>query len=198
MKERDERFALRFWGALKIDTAGEYFFANYADAGSNFYIDNNCIIYNDGVHAFGTYATGSAVLNKGCYPIHLDYFQDTGASGLTLYYEGPGIVRKKIPGTAFFCDSSVTVRVRDNKTAQNLTALPVQIRTLSRGRLMVAVAFNTPYTLSIIRLDGKIIKNIRGKKADTHYFTRPELKPGAYLVRIHANGQNITRSIVLP
>ena len=59
------------------------------------------VVENDGVHSM-TERAGEIYLTEGRHPIRLDWFNGTGRSGLKLEYEGPGIVRQKIPDSALW------------------------------------------------------------------------------------------------
>jgi predicted alpha/beta superfamily hydrolase len=81
-------FACLFEGYLEIVTDGYYIFGLGSDDGSKLYLGDKLLIDNDGLHAV---VTKSFVmpLQKGFYPVRLEYFQKEGGSGLDLIYMPP-------------------------------------------------------------------------------------------------------------
>ena len=81
-----EDFAIRFRGALAIDTPGLYHFGLYSDDGAKLYIDGRLVVDNDGVHE-GRGRRGSITLSTGIYPVEIHYFQGPRYSiALQWYY----------------------------------------------------------------------------------------------------------------
>ncbi|MGA2542386.1 MAG: carbohydrate-binding protein [Verrucomicrobiota bacterium] len=56
------------------------------------------VVDNDGLHAM-TVESGAAFLHAGVNPITVQWFNHTGAFGLSVEYEGPGLTRQRIPGS---------------------------------------------------------------------------------------------------
>ena len=68
---------------------------------------------HDGRHIFSTPKSTDVLLSKGTYPLHLDYFQDTAALGLNVYYAGPGITKKKISAAVLSSDSAAFAGIQN-------------------------------------------------------------------------------------
>jgi predicted alpha/beta superfamily hydrolase len=77
-------------GYLKIREEGYYIFILDSDDGAKFYINNDLLLVNDGLHATGNAQTFIVPLEKGFYPIRVEYFQRGGERGLHLLYVQPG------------------------------------------------------------------------------------------------------------
>lgn len=82
-------FACVFEGFLKIDKEGYYSFALSSSDGSKIYINNREIINNDGLHGSDWYKSYVVPLQKGFYPIRIEYFQSEGNRRLDLIYISP-------------------------------------------------------------------------------------------------------------
>ena len=84
-----EDFAIRFRGALAIDTPGLYKFGLYADDGAKLYINGTLVVDNDGIHA-AKGESGSIMLSTGVHPVEIHYFQGPRyAIALQWYYQPP-------------------------------------------------------------------------------------------------------------
>ncbi len=83
-------FACLFEGYIEIVTDGYYLFGLGSDDGSKLYLGDKLLIDHDGLHSE---AAKSFVLplQKGFYPIRLEYFQKEGESGLDLLYMVPDV-----------------------------------------------------------------------------------------------------------
>lgn len=78
-----------FEGFLKIDKEGYYGFALCSSDGSKFYINGREIINNDGLHGSDWYKSYVVPLQKGFYPVKIEYFQSEGNRHLDLIYISP-------------------------------------------------------------------------------------------------------------
>jgi predicted alpha/beta superfamily hydrolase len=78
-----------FEGYLKIDVEGYYGFALCSSDGSKFFINGREIINNDGQHGSEWYKSYVVPLQKGFYPVRLEYFQSDGNRRLDLIYLSP-------------------------------------------------------------------------------------------------------------
>lgn len=61
------------------------------------------LVNNDGNHGLQE-RSGSIYLPVGRHPLSLAWFNGTGGRGLSVFYEGPGLRRQKIPASALFCE----------------------------------------------------------------------------------------------
>jgi predicted alpha/beta superfamily hydrolase len=82
-------FACVFKGYLKIDLDGYYNFALCSSDGSKFFINGREVINNDGLHGSDWYRSFVVPLQKGFYPVRLEYFQGEGNKRLDLIYIAP-------------------------------------------------------------------------------------------------------------
>ena len=107
-KSRDYQFGFMFEGYIQISTAGTYTFYTQSDDGSKLYINGQQIVNNDGLHAL-TEKSGSVYLQTGKHPIRVTYFERWGSyETLNVSYQGPGISKRKIPGTVLSTGSTTT------------------------------------------------------------------------------------------
>ncbi|MEO7990684.1 MAG: family 20 glycosylhydrolase [Chryseolinea sp.] len=93
-------FALEFDGLIDIAKEGIYTFYLSSDDGSTLQIGDRLVIDNDGYHG-NREVGGQVALAKGLHPFKLKYFEGGGGGGLSLMYEGPGIIKQNIPNTLF-------------------------------------------------------------------------------------------------
>ena len=82
-------FGCVFEGYLKIDIEGYYNFALCSSDGSKFFINGREIINNDGLHGSDWYRSYVVPLQKGFYPVRLEYFLCEGNRRLDLIYISP-------------------------------------------------------------------------------------------------------------
>jgi large repetitive protein len=108
VRDRDDQFALKFWGYININVAGKYTFYTASDDGSKLYIGgfsaSNLVVNNDFLQGTternGTYTFASA----GRYPIYITYFEQGGDQTLSASYAGPtgsGITKRLLPDSVF-------------------------------------------------------------------------------------------------
>ncbi len=99
-----DNFALQYNGFIDIPASGNYSFQLTSDDGSALWIGNQLIVDNDGQHTSRTY-TGDIALNKGKYPIKVDYFDYTSSQTLVVKWKIPGTsVYSSIPNQNFWYD----------------------------------------------------------------------------------------------
>ncbi|MDA1232810.1 MAG: PA14 domain-containing protein, partial [Planctomycetota bacterium] len=108
LKTRDA-FALMFSGHILIDKPGQYTFFIASDDGSRFYIDNELLIDNDGLHGM-VERSGTVTLTPGLHPIIATYFDNGGGDGLTMSWTGPGINKEQIPASVLVSAAEQTVQ----------------------------------------------------------------------------------------
>ena len=82
-------FGFIFNGYLKIDIEGYYGFALCSSDGSKLFINGREIINNDGLHGSEWYKSYMVPLQKGFYPVRLEYFQREGNRRMDLIYISP-------------------------------------------------------------------------------------------------------------
>lgn len=82
-------FGCVFEGYIKIDEEGYYMFALSSSDGSKFFINGREIISNDGLHGNDWYKSYMVPLQKGFYPVRLEYFVNRGNRSINLIYLMP-------------------------------------------------------------------------------------------------------------
>ena len=98
---RDENFALKYDGYIKIPNDGLYTFYTTSDDGSVIFIDGKIIVNNDGRHA-PIEKSGMAELKAGYHKIELWYFQSGGGMELSASIKGPDMSKQIIPAHILF------------------------------------------------------------------------------------------------
>jgi hypothetical protein len=80
-----------------VDETGYYLFGLSSDDGAKLYINNKLIINNDGQHGSDDARSYMALLQKGFYPIRVEYFQKDGDKALKVVYLKPSAMDSKSP-----------------------------------------------------------------------------------------------------
>ena len=83
-------FACVLEGYYKIETDGYYTFGLDSDDGSKLFLNNQLLINNDGLHGMGNFKSYVVPLQKGFYPVRIEFFQREGGSDLQVLYLTPG------------------------------------------------------------------------------------------------------------
>lgn len=99
---KKDEFAVRFEGMIKIEKEGDYTFYLISNDGSCLYVNNRLVVNHDGLHGADQEKTGKIFLQKGIFPIHLQYFQAGGGMFLKVQFAGPDIEKQEIPATILF------------------------------------------------------------------------------------------------
>jgi predicted alpha/beta superfamily hydrolase len=87
---RSTDFATLMEGYLEIQKEGHYVFVLDSDDGSKLFLGDHLLIDYDGTHGNGKPKTYLVPLEKGFYPVRLEYFQQGGGAQLVLQYVLPG------------------------------------------------------------------------------------------------------------
>jgi len=90
-------FGLVLEGQMEVKEDGYYLFGLISDDGSKFYLDNQLLMDNDGLHGSDNAKSYLVPLKKGFYPIRIEYFQKDGGSALQLVYLTPSTMAGKNP-----------------------------------------------------------------------------------------------------
>ncbi len=85
---QSENFGIVYEGYISIEKKGIYQFDLTSDDGSAFYIGDNLVVNNDGIHGNKT-ESGAIALKEGKYPIKIFYFQTTGYNNFNLQLTPP-------------------------------------------------------------------------------------------------------------
>jgi alpha-L-fucosidase len=99
-RTRDEHFALRYTGFVKVPTDGIYTLTLKSDDGSRLWIGDELLIDHDGLHGM-TPKSAQIALQAGYHPITAAYFNAQGGKGFELRWKGPKISDQPIPAQAF-------------------------------------------------------------------------------------------------
>ncbi|NJO90336.1 MAG: hypothetical protein HC831_16365 [Chloroflexia bacterium] len=97
----DDYFAFRFTGYIDVPAKGIYTFYLASDDGSMLSIENELVVDHNGLHG-PTEKRGQIALLPGKHPIVVDYFEATVGETLEVYWEGPGIEKRKVPAAYLF------------------------------------------------------------------------------------------------
>lgn len=108
LKTRDA-FALMFTGHIVIEKPGKYTFFIASDDGSRFYINDEQLIDNDGLHGM-VEKSGTVQLAAGLHPIVVTYFDNGGGDGLSMSWSGPGLKKQEIPASVLVSAAEQTVQ----------------------------------------------------------------------------------------
>ncbi len=98
VRKQDKIPVLYFTGFIEISIDGLYTFYTDSSAGSMLHIGDNVVVNNDGLHGLEE-KSGKIALKAGKHPITVTYFNSGDETGLSVSYEGPGIVKQVIPGS---------------------------------------------------------------------------------------------------
>jgi predicted alpha/beta superfamily hydrolase len=82
-------FACLFKGYFEIEKDGYYIFVLVSNDGSKLFLGDKLIIDNDGVHPGLSAKSFILPLEKGFYPVRIEYFQKNESGGLQLIYLNP-------------------------------------------------------------------------------------------------------------
>ncbi|HEY2580905.1 MAG TPA: alpha/beta hydrolase-fold protein [Mucilaginibacter sp.] len=86
-------FGLVIDGYIEVKEDGYYVFGLASDDGSKFYLNNQLLADDDGLHNSDNIKSYIVPLQKGFYPLRLEYFQKDGGRDLKLMYITPSMTR---------------------------------------------------------------------------------------------------------
>jgi len=92
---RQNNFALLMDGWIELKEEGYYIFGIVSDDGSKVFLGNKLLLDNDGLHG-STNVSYIVPLQKGFYPVRIEYFQKDGGRDLKLIYITPSNIANKI------------------------------------------------------------------------------------------------------
>jgi glucose/arabinose dehydrogenase len=93
-------FAVRETGFLDVSTPGRYRLSLFSKDGSRLWLDGALVVNNGGIHGLQR-RVRTVTLAAGLHPLRVEFFANTGISGLILSWSGPGISRQAIPAIQF-------------------------------------------------------------------------------------------------
>jgi hypothetical protein len=83
-------FGCVFEGYIEIEEDGYYLFATVTENGARLYLGNEIIIDENAIHSSETAGSFIVPLERGFYPVRLEYFQKDGDADLQFVYLKPG------------------------------------------------------------------------------------------------------------
>jgi len=93
----EDHFGVRHSGFLLIDKSGGYEFYTNSDDGSRFYVGDQLVVNNDGVHG-GVTKKGTISLASGKHAFTLLFFDKEGGEHNHVSWSGPGFSEKALEG----------------------------------------------------------------------------------------------------
>ena len=99
--QRLDHFALEYSGFIEIPAQGVYTFSLMSDDGSRLYIGDRLVVDHDGLHRVSE-KSGPIALAAGRHALKVEYFESLVHEILRVYYSGPGIEKRPIPGNVLF------------------------------------------------------------------------------------------------
>ena len=89
----EDHFGVRHTGFLLIDKSGEYEFSTNSDDGSRFYVGDQLVVNNDGVHG-GVTRKGNHIARSRQACLHSSFFRQGGRRAQSRQLEWTGLFRK--------------------------------------------------------------------------------------------------------
>ena len=96
-RRRDQRFALRLTGYIRVPEDGVYVLATRSDDGTRLWVGEQLVVDNDGLHTMVEEA-GEIALRAGLHAVRLEYFQNAGGFGLEAWICGPETEKQALGG----------------------------------------------------------------------------------------------------
>ncbi|HZZ78202.1 MAG TPA: c-type cytochrome [Gemmataceae bacterium] len=122
---RNNDWAIKFEGYLKVENAGNYTFHTNSDDGSKLWIGDKLVVNNDGIHP--PQAKSSKIkLAKGTHKVIVGFFQGGGGFELTVDFEGPGLGRQLLGPHIMLTEKPEPV-AKGNKDPENSPLEPAMI-----------------------------------------------------------------------
>ena len=97
---REDYYAVKFEGIIRIEQAGTYTFYTRSDDGTKLYVNGIEVVNNDGSHG-PLEENGDIALEPGRHTIMVEYFEHYGGEHLEVLYQGPGVERTLLSYMAF-------------------------------------------------------------------------------------------------
>lgn len=94
-RQRDEGFAFRYTGFLRVPADGVYTFTLASDDGSALRVGKQLVVDNDGLHSLQT-RTGAVALASGIHEVTVEFFEKSGGHELQVWMTAPGAAMKKL------------------------------------------------------------------------------------------------------
>jgi len=133
---RNDDFALKFEGVLKVEREAVYTFIVTSDDGSRLYIDGKLVVDNDGIHAPQA-RQGRTRLTKGVHKITVGFMQGGGGVELDVQIEAPGFGRHNLGDLVAVSEAALE---RKRPVTKDEDSLDVQPALVEKGRTLFATA----------------------------------------------------------
>jgi hypothetical protein len=92
---KEDNYAVRWEGSIRINTQGTYTFYLTSDDGSKLWVDEDLIVNNGGLHSKKT-KSGSISLSSELHALRIDYFEKDGGQGCVFEYSGQDTSNQKV------------------------------------------------------------------------------------------------------
>lgn len=96
---RDDSFAFRYSGYVRVPADGVYTFYTSSDDGSQLFIGSTLVVNNDGLHG-AQERSGQIGLKAGLHALTVTFFERDNGQVLDVSYAGPGQSKTSVPATA--------------------------------------------------------------------------------------------------
>ena len=193
--ERAFVFSFNFTGYIDVPASGQYTFYTTSDDGSNLYIDNVLVVYNDGLHG-AIEKSGTIGLQAGFHAISVGYFQQGGGDSLVVSYAGPGISKQAIPASLLFVLSVSggnlvgLANAADQISSANQFAIAVYPNPFANSFTLNISGDAGEFKLLLVDAVGRVIWTSVGAKGPGFYQQRvntASLQKGIYFIRVIQN-----------
>ncbi len=116
------------------------------------WLGNDLLIDNDGIHGSST-EKADVKLSKGKHWIVVEYFEGSNKNSLQVDWSGPGFDRQEVPAEAW-SHGDPPVRTAHGPVAVMREPFEAVNRS---GRYLVVLHRDMPYSLRVLRLDGRTV-----------------------------------------
>ena len=121
---RDDDFAFRFTGYVRVPADGVYTFSTNSDDGSQLFIGSTLVVDNNGLHG-AQERSGQIGLKAGVHAITVTFFERGGEQVLGVSYAGPGLAKTAIPASSLSRPAGTQLLARqDGLSPENLQLFP--------------------------------------------------------------------------
>lgn len=100
IKDREDQFAISYYGYINIEEEDVYDFYLLSDDGARLYLDDELVVDNNGSHSPRT-RSGNIGLQKGYHKFYLEYYDDCEGEELKLFYKSSKFSKTKVPDQMF-------------------------------------------------------------------------------------------------
>lgn len=189
-------FSVVWVGQVQPEFSETYtFYANYDD-GARLWVNGEQLV-DDWNTGGGRENGGTVDLQAGeKYHILMQYLQAGGGGRAELSWSSASVTKEIIPSSRLWTGPECTPGVEVH--APRMAPHHIEAPFLQQRRYGIAfgVPADMPYRVALYDMSGRLVAQHRGTGGVWHVSTR-ELPTGLYVLRLHANGQVLTRSAVV-